>query len=146
MAVPRAGSRSQRFFTFLSPSLPRASSVGAGRRGDFEKGNSYTLKLHARHDNQRLSSASEPPRARGMIWSISSGQGTYAWDVRQYPHRPAAAAWTRARSATPIGSAITVRAGLAGRDGLLQQGPRIAAPTAAGRPASAPGAPPVPAW
>src|SRR6476661_3100638 len=45
MSVPRAGSRSQRVFTFLSPSLPRASSVGMGRRGDFEKGNSYTLKL-----------------------------------------------------------------------------------------------------
>jgi hypothetical protein len=29
-----------RFFTFLSPSLPHASSVGMGRRGDFEKGNS----------------------------------------------------------------------------------------------------------
>src|SRR5215813_9386817 len=47
MAVPRADSRSQRFFTFLSPSLPRASSVGAGRRGDFEKGNPYTLELTA---------------------------------------------------------------------------------------------------
>jgi hypothetical protein len=45
MSVPRAGSRSQRFFTFLSPSLPRASSVEMGIRGDFEKGNSYTLKL-----------------------------------------------------------------------------------------------------
>jgi len=46
MAVPRASSRSQRFFTFLSPSLPPTSSVGSGRRGDFEKGNSYTLNLH----------------------------------------------------------------------------------------------------
>src|SRR6476660_259299 len=45
MSVPRAGSRSQRVFTFLSPSLPRASSVGMGRRGDFEKGTSYTLKI-----------------------------------------------------------------------------------------------------
>src|SRR5215468_1967950 len=49
MSVPRAGSRSQRVFTFLSPSLPRASSVGMGRRGNFEKGNSYTLKLWARN-------------------------------------------------------------------------------------------------
>jgi transposase len=45
MSVPRADSRSQRFFTFLSPSLPRASSVGMGRRRNFEKGNSYTLEL-----------------------------------------------------------------------------------------------------
>ena len=33
------------FFPLLSPSLPSASPVRAGRREDFEKGNSYTLKL-----------------------------------------------------------------------------------------------------
>src|SRR5438132_10610269 len=31
------------FFPLLSPSLPSASPVRAGRREDFEKGNSYTL-------------------------------------------------------------------------------------------------------
>jgi len=40
------------------------------------------------------------------MWSISSGHGTYSWDVRQYPHRSAAAARTRARSAAAIGAAI----------------------------------------
>ena len=34
-----------RFFTLLSPSLPIASPVGAGRIRDLKKGNSYTLKL-----------------------------------------------------------------------------------------------------
>src|SRR5215831_1851706 len=34
-----------RFFTLLSPSLPTASPVGAGRIRDLKKGNSYTLKL-----------------------------------------------------------------------------------------------------
>jgi len=33
------------FFPLLSPSLPSASPVRAGRREDFEKGNSYTLEL-----------------------------------------------------------------------------------------------------
>src|SRR5215468_412820 len=34
-----------RFFALLSPSLPIASPVGAGRIRDLKKGNSYTLKL-----------------------------------------------------------------------------------------------------
>jgi succinate-semialdehyde dehydrogenase / glutarate-semialdehyde dehydrogenase len=34
-----------RFFTPLSLSLPIAAPGGAGRRGDLEKGNSYTLKV-----------------------------------------------------------------------------------------------------
>src|SRR6266496_2799865 len=34
-----------RFFTLLSLSLPIAAPGGAGRRGDLEKGNSYTLEL-----------------------------------------------------------------------------------------------------
>jgi hypothetical protein len=54
MSVPRAGSRSQRFFTFLSPSLPRASSGGMGRRRDFEKGNSYTLKVTSKQAPRNL--------------------------------------------------------------------------------------------
>src|SRR5262249_17683406 len=34
-----------RFFTLLSPSLPTASPVGAGRIRDLKKRNSYTLKF-----------------------------------------------------------------------------------------------------
>jgi hypothetical protein len=34
-----------RLFTLLSPSRPIAAPGGAGRRGDLEKGNSYTLKV-----------------------------------------------------------------------------------------------------
>src|SRR5215471_2623818 len=39
-----------RFFALLSPSLPIASPVGAGRIRDLKKGNSYTLEL----DDDRL--------------------------------------------------------------------------------------------
>src|SRR6266496_3598784 len=43
-----------RFFTLLSLSLPIAAPGGAGRRGDLEKGNSYTLKVTSKQAPRNL--------------------------------------------------------------------------------------------
>src|SRR5215470_5371481 len=48
-----------RFFALLSPSLPIASPVGAGRIRDLKKGNSYTLELYTDAPTARWPSSYE---------------------------------------------------------------------------------------
>src|SRR5262249_6500364 len=55
-----------RFFALLSPSLPIASPVGAGRIRDLKKGNSYTLNL-ASSDTNSTSCRRKSARWRSSI-------------------------------------------------------------------------------
>src|SRR5262245_39886760 len=78
-----------RFFALLSPSLPIASPVGAGRIRDLKKGNSYTLKLAPCGRTIRL--ARHTPWYRHYIRDIppwaSTPDNTHSgiWPC-QYPH------------------------------------------------------------
>jgi hypothetical protein len=68
-------------------------------------------RWHTRQASQRVSSASESPGARGRLSSMARGHGPCVWAVRPSPHRCAAAARTRVRSAAALGAALTACAG-----------------------------------